>query len=77
MAIAIKYFRALRDTHRFRKNQKVWIRTWHHNHYDIRFKFRGKGRYISGIIDNSSPAVGEIKEIEVEDGFAKRTQGEL
>jgi len=73
--INIKYFRALKRTRRFNKNQKVWIRYEYANHLEIWFKFRGKGRYVGGTIDKFCKVVGELKEIEVSDGFAKRTIG--
>ena len=71
----VQYFRAAKTTHRFNKNQKVWIRCRHQNHLQIWFKFRGKGRYVSGIAGRFEPYVGEIKTIEVDDEFADRVEG--
>ena len=72
MTARVKYFKSRRRTNRFNKNQKVWIEHEYANHLAIRFRWRGKGRYVSGIIDKFSSAVGELKEIEVADGFAER-----
>lgn len=65
----VEMFKAQVQTNRFRKNQKVWITKTHDNHCDIRFKYRGKGRYVNGIINRQHKAIGEIKEIEVTDKF--------
>jgi hypothetical protein len=61
----VQYFKATRDTHRFRKNQKVWIDVNHANHLTIRFRWRGSGRTVMGTIDKLHKSVGEIKEISV------------
>ena len=80
----VEYFKASRQTPRFNKNQKVWIRLNAANYLEIRFKFRGKGRYVNGYIDKWSnngqsinPVIGEIKAIEVDDDFAARIYGEI
>lgn len=70
----IQYFKAARQTPRFRKNQTVWIRQMFANHIWIRFKFRGRGRYVNGTIGKLSTAVGEIKNAEVDDEFADRIE---
>lgn len=72
----VKYFKATMDTHRFRQNQKVWIRHQGGNSIDIYFRWRGKGRYTNGIIYNSHKSIGEIKEIEVQDSFALKVLGD-
>ena len=71
----IEYFKTLRQGKSFNKNQKVWIRLNCANHLDIWFKYRGKGRYVSGVIDKFSTLVGEIKEIDVSEDFARRVHG--
>ena len=68
----VQYFKAVKSTNRFRENQKVWIRQDFANHLWIRFKYRGKGRYVNGTIDRLAPAVGELKTIEVDDEFGDR-----
>lgn len=84
--MTIKYFRAQKDTRRFRKNQKVWVVIDHANHAQIRFKWRGKGRYVNGVIAKFSLIKGEwtlnrtigedgFKEIEVDDLSAERLVG--
>jgi hypothetical protein len=73
---AVKMFKATRSTNRFNKNQAVWVSFDHANHLDIYFKFRGSGRYVRGVIDKSSPVVGEIKSIDVDGEFASRITGE-
>ena len=73
----VKYFKAVKKTNRFNKNQRVWVRSEFANHMWIWFKWRGKGRYVAGTIDKFSLCIGEIKEIEVEDAFAKRIHNTL
>ena len=68
----MEYFQATKKTNRFNKNQIVWIKNNYANHLDIRFKFRGSGRYVSGVIDKDNKAVGEIKSILVKDKFFNR-----
>ncbi len=79
--VFIEVFKAKIDTRRFRRNQKVWVVCNLANHIHIRFKWKGKGRYVSGIIrkfdskyDNYSNVIGNdgIKKIEVSKEFAKR-----
>ncbi|RLD85288.1 MAG: hypothetical protein DRJ07_03380 [Bacteroidetes bacterium] len=72
----IQYFKSKKHTHRFRKNQKVWIRYANANHLELFFKFKGKGRWIKGICDKFALWVGEIKTISVEDKFANFILGE-
>jgi hypothetical protein len=68
----VKCFKATKQTNRFNKNQKVWIRYDHHNFYQIYFKFRGKGRYVTGFIDKGHSSIGDIKTMDVADDFADR-----
>ena len=49
----VQYFKAAKRTHRFNENQKVWIRHTFSNHMEVWFKWRGKGRYVSGLVDIS------------------------
>jgi hypothetical protein len=73
--MTVQYFKATRDTHRFRANQKVWIRMAYANSLEVWFKWRGSGRYVSGTADRFAKAIGEIKEIEVSDAFGERVCG--
>ena len=72
-------FKAAKRTNRFNKNQKVWIEWEFGNHLHIRFKWRGNGRYVSGVIDRHNayctaphPAVGtyDYKLIQIDKRFA-------
>ena len=77
-----KMFKAKKKTSRFNENQLVWVTHDFANHAYIRFKWRGKGRYVNGVIDkwnctkraNWNTVIGEdgFREIEVCDQFAKR-----
>ena len=79
--VAVKMFKAKKQTKRFNKNQKVWIVYDFGNHASIRFKYRGSGRYVNGIIDkwnwtakaNFNTVIGEegFKEIMVSRKFAE------
>ena len=71
----VYYFNAQKNTNRFNKNQKVWISHLFAHHMYIWFKWRGNGRYVNGIIDRYSKAVGEIKQVDVNETFAKRVWG--
>lgn len=71
MEAQIKYFKATRDTKRFKKKQKVWVTLDCANHLYVRFKYRGNGRYVNGVCDKFANYVGEIKTIMVEESFAK------
>ena len=73
----IEYFRSKKKTNRFNANQKVWIRLECDNHLYVWFKWRGSGRYVSGVLDKFANCVGEIKEIEVDESFARRVYGKL
>lgn len=68
----VKYFKATKNTNRFRQNQNVWITSEFANHLYIRFKYRANGRYVNGIADKFAPYVGEIRSIDVEKSFADR-----
>ena len=70
----VEYFRARKQTHRFRKNQKVWISHNFANHLAIFFRWRGAGRYVRGKMDKFQPAIDldDIREIEVSDSFMDR-----
>lgn len=69
---AVKYFKATKNTKRFNSNQKVWITLECANHLYVRFKYRGKGRYVNGVVDKFAKYVGEIKSIEVSKDFVSR-----
>ena len=70
------YFKAAKNTKRFRQNQKVWIRSARGNHLIIRFKYKGCSRYVNGVIDLYSSVIDSFKKIEVEDSFFKRIKGD-
>jgi hypothetical protein len=73
----VEYFHAAKQTHRFNENQKVWVSLNCANHMYIYFKWRGKGRYVSGVIDRFDKSIGEIKSIDVDDAFAERIEGSV
>ena len=69
----IQYFKALKNTKRFRKNQKVWVCIRQANYLEVYSKWRGKGRYTYSTVDKwYSGVVGELKEIEVSNEFHKK-----
>ena len=77
----IQMFKAQYDTKKFRKNQKVWVKMDMGNYIWIRFRWRGKGRYITMSMckwasnwNGWHPVIGDngLKEIEVPDEFGKR-----
>lgn len=79
----ILFFKAQKNNNRFKKNQKVWVTMNGANNAHIRFKFRGTGRYVNGVINkwddslkpikwNTVIGEGGFKEIEVEEEFANR-----
>lgn len=78
----MKMFKAQKQTKRFKKNQKIWVTYEFSNHAYIRFKWRGSGRYVSGVISkwnwtkkaNWNTVIGEdgFKEIEVSNDFGNR-----
>ena len=47
----IQYFKALKNTKRFRKNQKVWVCIRDANYLEVYSKWRGKGRYNYSTLD--------------------------
>jgi hypothetical protein len=71
----VSLFKAQKTTKRFNLNQKVWIVHHNGNSMVVFFKWRGKGRYVNGIVDSKSPCVGELKEIEVSKSFYDRIMG--
>lgn len=69
--VEVELFRASKDTHRFRKNQRVWVAMNFANHLWIYFKWRGKGRYVKGVIDKfDGGGISEIRKIVVDKPFA-------
>lgn len=81
MGCQVKMFKAQKDTNRFRKNQKVWIKDEYANYLSIRYRYRGRGRYVSGFMakwassyDGWSSIIGDegLKTIVVDYQFAKR-----
>ena len=71
MLKTISYFKALKETRRFRKNQKVWIVHEYGNFCIIKFRYRGSGRYVSGILnkENQTVANATFKQITVHEDF--------
>lgn len=71
--MTVKMFKATKQTHRWRENQKVWVRHEFANHLLVYFRWRGRGRYVTGIVDKFlHTAVGKIVELEVGESFAHR-----
>lgn len=68
-------FKASKNTRRFRKNQRVWVRAGFANHSCIRFKYRGSGRYVNGVIDNYSKVITAFEKFEVDEEFYNRVKG--
>jgi hypothetical protein len=68
----VQYFKAKESSNRHRKGQKVWVRLNCANHLITYHKWRGRGRYVEGTIDKSSPVVGEIRTMDVAGDFAER-----
>ena len=74
----VKMFKAQKTTSRFNLNQKVFVSHEFDSHYFIKFKWRGSGRWTTGVIrkynnqyTKQNSIIGEIKEIEVSDNFSK------
>jgi len=76
---SVGIFKAQKQTNRFNKNQRVWVVMDFGNHLRIAFKWRGRGRYVSGTIAKwnhtgtwFNPAIGGdgIKQIDVDESFA-------
>lgn len=70
--VLIQMFKAPKQTKRFNLNQKVWITHSFANHSCIIFKYRGKGRYVRGVIDNEHLTGVNIKWVNVDYEFAER-----
>jgi len=68
----IKMFKTTKETKRFSKNQKVFITKVDDACFHIKFKYRGKNRYVKGTIGKHHKAIGEIKEIDIDEDFYKR-----
>lgn len=68
-------FKATKNTKRFKKGQRVWIRGGCANHSYIRFRYRASGRYVNGIIDNDSKSIGSFDKFEVAKEFYMRIKG--
>ena len=64
-------FKAQKQTRRFNKNQRVWIVKEYGNFCIIKFRYRGRGRYVSGILNKENQTVANVtfKEIEVHEDF--------
>ncbi len=72
MEVEVEYFKCVKQTKRFKLNQKVWVRDNYANHLKVYFKHRGYGRYVNGTVDKLAKCVGEIKKINVDELFASR-----
>lgn len=72
----VSIFKAACQTHRFRKNQKVWVREMCQNHMVVWYRFRGKNRYVEGTVDRWATCVGPVAEIDVDEAFWQRIKGE-
>lgn len=71
----VEFFISQKESRRFKKGQKIWIRNNCTNYLDIWFKWRKKGRYVQGRIDKLSPCVGTIRSIEVNEKLFNRVKG--
>lgn len=78
----ILMFRAKKKTNRFNLNQRVFVSVDFANHAKIRFKYRGSGRYVNGVIPKFigpkwNKVIGDegFKEIEVDESFGNRILG--
>lgn len=81
MKVIVKYFKVNRKTNRTRLNQKVWIRYDQGNYIDVRYRFKGNGRYINARMSkwaadlkSWSSVIGPkgILTVEVDESFAKK-----
>ena len=79
----VKYFKAKKNTKRFKKGQKVWIRHEYANHLQVFSKWLGSGRYTESTLDkwdwsskkiNWNELIGDdgLSEMEVDDKFGKK-----
>lgn len=77
----VKYFKAQVNTKKFKKGQVVWVTIEQGNHLYIISRWRGKGRYMSGMMAkwdssyrNFSSIIGNsgIKEMDVTEEFYNR-----
>ena len=64
-------FKAQVDTKRFRKNQRVWVTEEYGNFCQVYFKYKGRGRYVHGLLNKEDKSIGccTFKEIEVTEEF--------
>tara|TARA_R110002050_G_scaffold29188_2_gene75392 strand:+ start:448 stop:675 length:228 start_codon:yes stop_codon:yes gene_type:complete len=65
-------FKAEYTTKRFNENQKVWIVEDYGNFCKVYYKYRGKGRYVSGILKKENKTFAIPKYIEVTEDFYNR-----
>ena len=73
--VKVLMFKALKNTNRFKKNQTVWIQQHRGTHAYIIYKFRGRHRYVKGIIQvefDTSIISKPMMEIKVERSFAEK-----
>lgn len=77
----VKMFKAAKQTRRFNLNQDVWVSFQYSNHLRVRFRYRGKGKWVDGLLKTKAtnyqdwnPIIGEsgLRKIEVSDEFARR-----
>lgn len=64
----IEYFEADQSP-RFKQGQKVWIESNQANHLQVFYKYRGKGRYVSGLISKGGI---NIKKMNITQQFYNR-----
>lgn len=70
--VSVQMFKAARDGKKIRANQKIWIVHNYANHLELRFKYRGSGRYINYRCDKQATFVSDIRVIEVSGEFARK-----
>ena len=68
----VQYFKSTKESNRYKKGQKIWIRLNCANHLYTYHKWKGFGRYTEGVIDKFSPLVGSIETIIVSKYFANK-----
>lgn len=62
----MKMFKAACSTRRFRKGQVVWIvnEFAHDGGWKIKYRFRGRGRVVTGYVSSTDRAVGKMYDVD-------------
>ena len=64
----IESFKSPKRINRFNKGQRIWIQYKFANHSYVIYKYRNRGRWVKGIIDNIF-FEGQTQQFEVDDRF--------